>query len=109
LGQKGGEQDAGGEQGVLAGADVDVGDAGRVYHVVDIETTRFWGFWGILGGWDAFRGVLMFPIVCSVISELWLVVLGGAECEVRLLLTNTLLMMWQAAWTRKTSWWARGG
>jgi hypothetical protein len=62
LGQKGGEQDAGGERGVLTDADVDVSDAGGVYHTVDIKTTHFRGFWGILGGWDAFRG-------CSDVSS----------------------------------------
>jgi hypothetical protein len=56
LGQKGGEQDAGGEQGVLAGADVDVGDAGGVYHTDVGETACFGGFWGKLGGWDKARG-----------------------------------------------------
>jgi hypothetical protein len=56
LGQMWGGWDAGGEREVLAGADVDVGDAGGVYHTVDVETTRFRGFWGKQGGSDAFRG-----------------------------------------------------
>jgi hypothetical protein len=44
------------EQGVLAVADADVGDAGGVYHTVDVETIRFRGFWGKQSGWDIFRG-----------------------------------------------------
>ena len=52
----GGEQDTGGECGVLAGADGVVGDAGGVYHVDDTETAHFRGVWGELGGWDTFRG-----------------------------------------------------
>jgi hypothetical protein len=44
------------EQGVLAVADIDIGDAGGVYRMVDIETIHFWGFWGKQGGWDMFWG-----------------------------------------------------
>jgi hypothetical protein len=41
---------------VLTGADVDVGDAGGVYHTVDVEAIRFRGVLGKLGGWDRARG-----------------------------------------------------
>jgi hypothetical protein len=50
------ERDAGGERGVLRGADSIVGDAGRAYHTDDTETARLQGVWGELGGWNTFRG-----------------------------------------------------
>jgi hypothetical protein len=53
---RGGGQNAGGECKVVAGEDGVVGDTGGVHHAVDVKTTRFGGFWGILGGWDTFRG-----------------------------------------------------
>jgi hypothetical protein len=43
-------------QGTFAGEDGVIGDTGGVYHVVDVETMRFRGFWGKQGGWDTFQG-----------------------------------------------------
>jgi hypothetical protein len=54
LGQIWGGWDAGGEREVLAGADIDVGDAGGVYRMVDVNN-MFLGFLG-QAEWDAFRG-----------------------------------------------------
>ena len=42
----GGEQDTGGECGVLVGADSVVGDAGGVYHADDAETACLREVWG---------------------------------------------------------------
>jgi hypothetical protein len=46
----GGERGVESGQGTFAGEGGVIGDTGRVYHAVDVETTRFWGFWGKQGG-----------------------------------------------------------
>jgi hypothetical protein len=52
----GGERGVESGQGTFAGEGGVIGDTGRVYHAVDVKTTRFRGFWGKQGGWDVFRG-----------------------------------------------------
>jgi hypothetical protein len=49
-------------------------------------------------------GVLRVQEGCAVVSELWKVVLDGAEQGMQLLSTMT----WQVAWTREALWWASG-
>jgi hypothetical protein len=56
LGWMGVERDAGGERGVLGGADGVVGDAGGAYHTDDAQTARLRGVWGELGGWNELWG-----------------------------------------------------
>lgn len=67
----GGEQDAGGDQGMFTDADGVIGDNGEVYHTVDVEMTCFWGIWGEQDGWGMSRG-------CSAVSRCILRCSGAA-------------------------------
>jgi hypothetical protein len=61
LGSMGDEQGVGGEQGVFAGTDGVVGDAGEVCHMLDGEMARLRGFRGEQGSWDASGGCSDMP------------------------------------------------